>query len=70
VTVHNIVFAKAGMDNVTSAMCKHQQWFGLTIINLLLVVNFNYIFNRAFVPGLSFNEFPAFANTLTLAGIV
>jgi len=22
------VFAKAGLDNVTLAMCKHQQWLG------------------------------------------
>jgi len=28
------VFAKAGLDNVTSAMCKQQKWFGLTFINL------------------------------------
>ncbi len=28
------VFAKAGQDNVTSATCKHQQWFGQTFINL------------------------------------
>ena len=28
------VFAKAGQDNVTSAICKHQQRFGLTSFNL------------------------------------
>jgi hypothetical protein len=25
------VFANAGLDIVTSAMCKHQQWFGLDL---------------------------------------
>jgi len=39
------VFANAGHDIVTSAICKHQQWFGLTFINLALVVNFNNIFS-------------------------
>ena len=28
------VFAKAGQDNVTSAVCYYQQRFGLTFINL------------------------------------
>jgi hypothetical protein len=28
------VFAKAGLDNVTSAQCKYQQWFGLTFYEL------------------------------------
>jgi len=27
----NIVFANVVLDNVTSAMCKHQQWVGLDI---------------------------------------
>jgi hypothetical protein len=27
----NIVFANAVLDNVTSVMCKHQQWVGLDI---------------------------------------
>jgi hypothetical protein len=31
---HTKVFAKAGLDNATSAICYYQQWFGLTIINL------------------------------------
>lgn len=29
------VFAKAGIDNVTSGMCKHQQRFGQTNFNLV-----------------------------------
>jgi hypothetical protein len=38
------VFAKAGRDNVTSAMCKHRQWFGLDVQFSDLVLNFNNIF--------------------------
>lgn len=65
------VFAKARLDNVTSAMCKHQQRFGLDIKLSALVLNFNNIFfNWAFVPSWTINEFPAFANTRTLAVIV
>jgi hypothetical protein len=29
------VFAKAGLENETSAVCYYQQWFGLTFINLV-----------------------------------
>ncbi len=39
------VFAKAGLDNVIAAMCKHQQRFGLTSSIWLFVVNFNFIFS-------------------------
>jgi hypothetical protein len=35
------VFAKAGLENLTSAMCKHQQWFGLDVQCSTLVLNFN-----------------------------
>jgi hypothetical protein len=38
------VFAKAGLDIVTSAMCKHQQRFRLDIQCSALVLNFNSIF--------------------------
>ena len=41
---NNIVFAKAGLDNVTSAMCRHQQRLGLDIQFSTLVYNFNNIF--------------------------
>ena len=58
------VFAKAGLGNVTSAMCHYQQRFQLDAQFSALVHNFKlYIFNWAFVPGRTFNEFPAFANT-------
>jgi len=40
------VFAKAGLDNVTSAMCKHQQQFMLDIQFSALVHNFNIIFSK------------------------
>jgi hypothetical protein len=61
------VFAKAGLDKVTSAMGKYQQRFGLDVQCSALVHNFNYIFsNGHFVPGWTINEFPAFANTRTL----
>jgi len=39
------VFAKAGLDNVTSALCKHQQQFGLDVQNSALVHNFNFSFS-------------------------
>ncbi len=52
----NTSICKAALNNVTSAMCKHQQRFGQL-----------YIFNGAFIPGWTSNEFPAFANILTLA---
>jgi hypothetical protein len=35
-----------GLDNVTSAMCKHQQWFGLDVQCSALVLNFNIIFSN------------------------
>ena len=38
------VFAKAGLDNATSAMCKHQQRFGLDVQCSALVHNLNNIF--------------------------
>ena len=37
------VFAKAGLDIVTSAMSKHQQWFGLDVQCSALVHNFRNI---------------------------
>lgn len=37
------VFAKAGLDNDTPAMCKHQQRFGLDVQFSALVLNFNNI---------------------------
>ncbi len=39
------VFAKAGLDNITSAMCRHQQRFGLDVQFSALVNNFNCIFS-------------------------
>ena len=39
------VFAKAGLDNVTSPMCKHRQWFGLDVHCSAFVFNFNKIFS-------------------------
>ena len=40
------VFAKAGLDIVTSTVCKHQQRFGLDIQCSTLVHNFNNIFSN------------------------
>ncbi|MCY7290651.1 MAG: hypothetical protein LH615_00565 [Ferruginibacter sp.] len=46
------VWAKAGLDNQTSAMCNHQHWLGLTFIHLAFGFYLQlYIFNWAFVPG-------------------
>jgi len=39
------VFAKAGLDNETSAMCYYQQQFRLDIHYSALVLNFNHIFS-------------------------
>ena len=60
------VFAKAGLDNPTSAMSKHQQWLRLDVQCSALVLNFNNIFQMGIVPGWAINEFPAFANTFSL----
>ena len=38
------VFAKAGLDNVSSALCKYQQQFQLDVQCSTLVLNFNNIF--------------------------
>jgi hypothetical protein len=40
------VFAKAGLDIVTSTMCRHQQRFGLDVQYSALVHNFNNIFSN------------------------
>jgi hypothetical protein len=40
------VFAKAELNNVTSAMCKHQRRFRLDVQFSALVVNFNNIFSN------------------------
>jgi hypothetical protein len=39
------VFAKAGLDIVTSTMCKHQRQFGLDVQFSALLHNFNNIFS-------------------------
>jgi hypothetical protein len=47
------VFAKSGLDNVTSAMCKQQHRFGLTFINLAFSCYLqHYIFNWGICTGL------------------
>ena len=55
------VFAKAGLDNVTSAMFKHQQWFGLDVQFSALVHNFNNIFSigHLYRAGQSMNSLPS-----------
>jgi len=63
------VFAKAGLENVTSAMCKHQQWFGLDVQFSALaclpagrqVHNFNIIFSNEHLyrAGQSMNSLPS-----------
>ena len=39
------VFAKAGLDNVTSAMCRYQHRFWLDVQFSALVHNFNNMFS-------------------------
>lgn len=43
------VFAEAGLDNKTSAMCMHQQQFGLDVQCSALVLNFNNIFPNGYL---------------------
>jgi len=56
------VFAKAGLDNITSAMCRHQQRFALNIQFSVSVFNFIIVFSIEHLCW-AFNEFPAFANS-------
>jgi hypothetical protein len=55
------VFAKAGLDNVTSAMCKHQQQFGPDVQFSALVHNFKNIFSNGLLyrAGQSMNSLPS-----------
>jgi hypothetical protein len=55
------VFAKAGLDNVTSAMCKHQQQSGHDVQCSALVLNFNNIFSNEHLyrAGQSINSLPS-----------
>jgi hypothetical protein len=55
------VFAKAGLDIVTSAMCKHQAAVGLDIQFSALVLNFNNIFSigHLYRAGQSMNSLPS-----------
>jgi hypothetical protein len=55
------VFAKAGLDNVTSTMCKHQHQFGLDVQFSALVHNFNNIFSNGnlYRAGQSMNSLPS-----------
>jgi hypothetical protein len=55
------VFAKAGLDNVNSAMCKHQQWLGLDVPFSALVHNFNYILSNEHLyrAGQAMNSLPS-----------
>jgi hypothetical protein len=55
------VFAKAGLDNVISTKCKHQQRFGLDVQSSALVHNFNNIFSigHLYRAGQSMNSLPS-----------
>jgi len=55
------VFAKAGLDKVISAMCKHQQRSGLDVQFSALVHNFNNIFSIGHLlrAGRSMNSLPS-----------
>ena len=58
---HTLVFVKAGLDKVTSAMCKHQQRFGLDVQFSTLVHNFNNIFSNGHLyrAGRAMNSLPS-----------
>jgi len=55
------VFAKAGLDNVTSAMCYYQHQFRLDIHYSALVLNFNNIFpnGHLYRAGRTMNSLPS-----------
>ncbi len=55
------VFAKAGLGNITSAMCKHQRQSGLDVQFSALVHNFNNIFSigHLYQAGQSINPLPS-----------
>jgi len=55
------VFAKAGLDIITSAMCKHHQRFGLDVQFSTVVLNFNNIFSNGHLyrAGQSMNSLPS-----------
>ncbi|MFN9998373.1 MAG: hypothetical protein ACK52X_01990, partial [bacterium] len=55
------VFAKAGLDIITSAMCKHHQRFGLDVQCSALVLTFNNIFSIGHLhrAGQSMNSLPS-----------
>ena len=55
------VFAKAGLDIVTSAMCNYQQRFWLDVQCSALVLNFNNIFSKGhlYQAGQSMNSLPS-----------
>ncbi len=55
------VFAKTGLDNVTSAKCKQQQRFGLDVQFSALVHNFNNIFSigHLYRAGRAMNSLPS-----------
>ena len=55
------VFAKAGLDNVTSAMCYYRQRFRLDVHYSTLVHNFNHIFpsGHLYRAGRTMNSLPS-----------
>jgi hypothetical protein len=55
------VFAKAGLDSLTSAMCNYQQRFGLDVQCSALVLNFSNIFSNGHLyrAGQSMNPLPS-----------
>jgi hypothetical protein len=55
------VFAKAGLNKVTSAMCKYEQRFWLIVQCSALVHNFNNIFSNGHLyrAGQSMNSLPS-----------
>ena len=55
------VFAKAGLDNVTSAMCYYQQRFGLDVQYSALVLIFNFSFSNEHLyrAGRTMNSLPS-----------
>jgi hypothetical protein len=55
------LFAKAGLDNVTSAICYYQQHLGLEVKCSALVLNLNNIFSnlQLYRSGQSMNSLPS-----------
>ena len=71
ITAHNksICKSRAGQCNISYVQASAVVWARRSMFSFSSYLQ-QHIFKRAFVPGWTINEFPAFANTRTLAAIL